>query len=169
MALPTVTVTEPKIPLKLSEKPSLFKLFSNDVGLLSAQYMDGIQLKILNGEEDINFGSVYENAVAQELSAHGFDELTYYASNRHGEVDFVLESDGGVLLVEVKSGKHYKRHRALKRLLSDPEYEIAKAIVFNDETLKDEDEIRYMPIYMCMFLEKDALPEKLIYDIGVPV
>lgn len=54
VAVPTVTVTEPKVPLKLSEKPSLFKLFSNDVGLLAAQYMDGIQLKILNGEEDIN-------------------------------------------------------------------------------------------------------------------
>ena len=169
VALPTVTVTEPKIPLKLSEKPSLFKLFSNDVGLLAAQYMDGIQLRILNGEEDINFGSVYENAVAQELSAHGFAELTYYASNRHGEVDFVLEKDGGVLLIEVKSGKHYKRHRALKRLLADPEYEILKSIVFNDETLKDEDKIRYVPIYMCMFLEKDSLPEKLIYDIGAPV
>ena len=169
VALPTVTVTEPKIPLKLSEKPSLFKLFSNDVGLLAAQYMDGIQLKILNGEEDVNFGSVYENAVAQELSAHGFGELTYYASNRHGEVDFVLEEDGGVLLVEVKSGKHYKRHRALKRLLSDPEYKISKSIVFNDESLKDEDKIRYVPIYMCMFLVKDALPERLIYDIGAPV
>ena len=169
VALPTVTVTEPKIPLRLSEKPSLFKLFSNDVGLLAAQYMDGIQLKILNGEEDINFGSVYENAVAQELSAHGFGELTYYASNRHGEVDFVLEKDGGVLLVEVKSGKHYKRHRALGRLLADPEYEIGNAIVFNDEALRDEGEIRYAPIYMCMFLEKDSLPERLIYDIGAPV
>ena len=31
----------------------------------------------MNGEEDINFGSVYENAVAQEMSAHGFGELTY--------------------------------------------------------------------------------------------
>ena len=169
VALPTVTVTEPKIPLKLAEKPSLFKLFSNDVGLLAAQYMDGIQLKILNGEEDINFGSVYENAVAQELSAHGFGELTYYASNRHGEVDFVLEKDGGILLIEVKSGKHYKRHRALKRLLSDPEYEIGKSIVFNDGTLEDEGNIRYEPIYMSMFLEKDTLPEELIYDIGAPV
>ena len=169
VALPTVTVTEPKIPLKLSEKPSLFKLFSNDVGLLAAQYMDGIQLKILNGEEDINFGSVYENAVAQELSAHGFGELTYYASNRHGEVDFVLEKDGGILLIEVKSGKHYKRHRALKRLLSDPEYEIGKSIVFNDGTLEDVGEISYVPIYMSMFLEKDTLPEKLIYDIDAPV
>ena len=103
------------------------------------------------------------------MSAHGFGELTYYASNRHGEVDFVLEDEDGVLLIEVKSGKHYKRHRALKRLLADPEYKIGKSIVFNDEALKVEDGIRYMPIYMCMFLKKDAMPEKLIYDVGAPV
>ena len=169
VALPTVSVAEPKIPLKLSEKPSLFKLFSNDVGLLAAQYMNGIQLKILNGEEDINFGSVYENAVAQELVAHGFGELTYYASNRHGEVDFVLEKDGAVLPIEVKSGKHYKRHRALKRLLADPGYKIGKAIVFNDDAFRDEGAVCYEPIYMCMFLENGSLPENLIYDLGEPI
>ena len=69
----------------------------------------------------------------------------------------------------MKSGKHYKRHRALGRLLADPEYEIGKSIVFNDEALKDEGEIRYAPVYMCMFLEKDSLPERLVYDIGAPV
>ncbi|MDD6037170.1 MAG: hypothetical protein PUC30_13470 [Lachnospiraceae bacterium] len=35
--------------------------------------MDGIQIKILNGEKSINFGAVYENVVAQELKAHGFE------------------------------------------------------------------------------------------------
>ena len=32
-----------------------------------------------------------------------------------------------------------------------------------------EGKIRYMPIYMAMFLQKDVLPEKMIYDIGAPV
>ena len=36
-------------------------------------YMDGIQIKILNGEKSINFGAVYENVAAQELKAHGFE------------------------------------------------------------------------------------------------
>ena len=91
------------------------------------------------------------------------------ASNRHGEVDFVLEKDGEVLPIEVKSGKHYKRHRALGRLLAEPEYKIRRSIVYNDDAFKVEGPIRYEPIYMCMFLERDPLPEKLIYDIGTPV
>ena len=164
VALPTVNVEAPKIPLKLAEKPSLFKLFSNDVGLLAAQYMNGIQLKILNGETDINFGSVFENAVAQELFAHGF-ELNYYDSNRHGEIDFVLEREDGILPIEVKSGKHYKRHRALNHVLAEREYAIREAVVFNDSAHKVEGKVYYAPIYMVMFLAKDTLPEKMIYRI----
>lgn len=164
VALPTVNVEAPKVPLKLSEKPNLFKLFSNDVGLLAAQYMNGIQLRILNGEADINFGSVYENAVAQELFAHGFD-LNYYDSNRHGEIDFVIERDGGILPIEVKSGKHYKRHHALNHVLAESEYAIREALVLNDSSLRIEGNIYYAPVYMVMFLVKGALPEKMIYHI----
>ena len=168
VALPAVNVEAPKSPLRLAEKPSLFKLFSNDVGLLAAQYMNGIQLEILNGAVDINFGSVYENAVAQELTAHGF-ELNYYDSNRHGEIDFVLESEGGVLPVEVKSGKHYKRHRALNRVMAEREYAIKEALVLDDSTLSVEGGIFYAPIYMVMFLQRDAMPEKMIYSVGAPL
>ena len=168
VALPTVNVEAPKSPLRLAEKPSLFKLFSNDVGLLAAQYMNGIQLEILNGAVDINFGSVYENAVAQELTAHGF-ELNYYDSNRHGEIDFVLESEGGVLPVEVKSGKHYKRHRALNRVMAEREYAIKEALVLDDSTLSVEGGIFYAPIYMVMFLQRNAMPEKMIYSVGAPL
>ena len=57
-------------------------------------YADGIQIKILNKEKDINFGSVYENAVAQELWAHGFD-LYYFNNKKQGELDFVMEYQGG--------------------------------------------------------------------------
>ena len=61
-----------------------------DVGLLAAMYADGLQLKILNNEADINFGAIYENAIAQELHAHGF-ELYYFNSKKQGELDFVIE------------------------------------------------------------------------------
>ncbi len=51
MALPTYNVEEPPSPLKLNEQRNLFKLFQNDVGLLSLQYSSGgIQLRILQGD-----------------------------------------------------------------------------------------------------------------------
>ena len=58
------------------------------MGLLAAMYMDGIQLKLLNREKDINFGSVYENAAAQELKAHGYAiPMAFVFQNENIRVD----------------------------------------------------------------------------------
>ncbi len=164
VALAATNLSEPKIPLMLAEKPNFFKLFMNDVGLLAAIYMNGIQIRILNGDTDMNFGAIYENAVAQELVAHGF-RLAYYTSRVHGEVDFVVEREAKVLPIEVKCGKSYARHRALDNLMADEEYGIKEAIVFDRDALKVEGKVFYAPIYMMMFLEKDVLPKSMIYEI----
>ena len=168
VAIPSYSVSDPKVPLVLSQKSTFFKLFMNDVGLLAAMYMDGIQLRIVNGEQEINFGAVYENFVAQELKAHGF-EPAYYNSKERGEVDFVVEDSGTVLPIEVKCGKHYARHRALKNLLVDTEYAFPRAIVFDDDALKTDGRKFYAPVYMAMFLHKTELPEKMTCDLGAPI
>lgn len=155
VAIPVFNVDEPKLPLKLASSRNLFKLFSNDVGLLACQYSDGIQLKILTGDDAINHGSVYENVVAQELLAHGFDELYYYNSKKMGELDFILEYDGNVFPVEVKSGKDYSRHRALNNILTCPEYDIPQAVVLCNNNVEVKDNVIYVPIYMMMFLQKE--------------
>lgn len=103
-----------------------------------------------------------------ELLAYGFSP-TYYASRIHGEIDFVVEKDGHALPIEVKSGKHYRRHRALNHAMAEPLYAIDEAVVFNDSMLKVVNGILHAPIYMMMFLEKPRLPEKLIYDVGEPL
>ncbi len=64
-ALPTYNVEEPVPPLKLSKQRNLFKLFQNDVGLLAAQYADGLQFRTLNGDSNINYGAIFENYVAE--------------------------------------------------------------------------------------------------------
>ena len=89
VAIPVYNVSEVREPLRLSENRSLFKLFSNDVGLLCAQYDQGLQMKVLTDAADINFGSVFENVAAQEFAAHGFS-IYYYNNKRRGEGGFVL-------------------------------------------------------------------------------
>lgn len=164
VAIPSYCVEEAKAPLLLARKPRFFKLFMNDVGLLSAMYMNDIQLQILNGETNINFGSVFENFVAQELVAHGYSP-NYYNSAKHGEVDFVVERGGGVLPVEVKCGKHYERHHALNHLIADKDCGVSDAIVFDCDAFKTKDIVSYLPIYMAMFLSPPQLPDKMIYRL----
>jgi predicted AAA+ superfamily ATPase len=155
VAIPVFNVEEPKLPLKLASSRNLFKLFSNDVGLLASQYSEGVQLKILTGNDAINFGSIYENVVAQELLAHGFEELYYYNSKKMGEVDFVVEYQGEVFPIEVKSGKDYDRHRALNNILDCSEYTIPEALVLCNDNISKRGKVFYIPIYMMMFLHKE--------------
>lgn len=121
---------------------------------MAAQYAEGIQMRIIKGDKDINFGSIYENAVAQELAAHGIIPY-YYNNKKRGEIDFVIELDGKVLPIEVKSGKDYESHRALSNIMNCNEYDIPEAVVFNNGNMHVSGNIIYAPIYMVMFLEKD--------------
>jgi len=167
MALPVYNVEEPRVPLKLNELRNLFKLFQNDVGLLASQYVSGIQLQILQGNVCINNGAIYENAVAQELHAHGW-KLYYFNSKKQGEVDFLLENDSEIIPLEVKSGKDYQRHVALKNILSNEEYTIDRAIVLCNENIKEDGNILYAPVYMTMFLHHRPAVTPLIYHPELP-
>ncbi|MCQ2258255.1 MAG: AAA family ATPase [Bacteroidaceae bacterium] len=166
MALPTHCAEEPKVPLVLSKASNLFKLFQNDVGLLACQYADGIQLRILQGETNINYGAIYENLTAQELHAHGWS-LFYFQNKKQGELDFLLEKDTEIIPLEVKSGKDYARHVALNNVMSNPEYGIQKAIVLCNDNLSTRGNITYAPIYMLMFIEKLKDEEPKIYKLDL--
>lgn len=163
VALPANVVDEPMAPLLLSKSQNLFKLFSNDVGLLAAQYGNEIQLKILQHETAMNFGSIYENVAAEELTAHGYT-LYYYNSKKFGELDFVVEEGGKVLPVEIKSGKDYYRHNAMDKVLNLPDYGIDEGYVFWNGNVEVSDKVTYFPIYMLMFLHKKELPTEILFN-----
>lgn len=154
VAIATYNVTEPVLPLSLNEKASLFKLFLSDVGLLTTIYGKATKLKIVNGVAGINKGGIFENVVAQELTAHGYASY-YYVSKKFGELDFVLEHDGQVLPIEVKSGKDYTRHCALDNVLNVEEYGIPEAFVFSSANISVDGKVVYYPVYMAMFLSED--------------
>ena len=157
VAIPVFNVEEPKVPLLLSKQRNLFKLFQNDVGLLVTQLAKGIQLKILSGEVNINYGSIYENVVAQELLSHGYSSLYYFNSKKQGELDFLLETrDGIVLPVEVKSGKDYQLHAALTNVLGNEQYNTKKGVVLCNDNLSRDGNILNIPIYMVMFLKQEG-------------
>ncbi len=160
VAIPVYNASEPKLPLLISKNSNLFKLFANDVGLLCYRLLDtGIQKAILAHEKNINFGGIFENAVAQELTCHGFghNKLFYFANKKQGEVDFLIEYEGHVLPLEIKSGKDYKRHIALDNLLSNDSYEITEGFIFGNCNIVKTSQKTYFPIYMIGFLKRDEL------------
>lgn len=154
VALPVFNITEPKMPLLLNQKSTLFKLFLSDVGMLTTIYGKSVKLKIINQEKDINKGAIYENVAAQELIAHGC-RCYYYNNKKQGELDFVVEHDGAVLPIEIKSGKDYKKHSALVQVLQNENYHLTRAIVFSNSNVEREGKVTYLPIYMLMFLKEN--------------
>ena len=148
------------------------------MGIINEQKADSILLfkvfhelylmwmKILQGKVNVNYGSVFENAVAQELHAHGWD-LYYFNSKKQGEIDFILETDDEIIPLEVKSGKDYERHNALSKLLSIPNYGIRRAIVLCNDNLHVKGNVEYLPVYMTMFLVKQDELEDPIYKVNL--
>ena len=167
VALPVYNVVEPSIPLLLNEKSSLFKLFLSDVGMLTTLYGRATKMQLISENRDINNGALYENVVAQELKAHGF-KLYYYNSKKYGELDFVIEYNGKILPLEIKSGKSYNRHSALNNVMNISNYSIEQAFVFSNNNVELKDNITYYPIYMIMFLENDNIkfPKVALDDLS---
>ena len=148
-------VKAPEYPLLASKERRLFKLFYADTGVLMSCYSMRASQDLLDGRSGVNFGSMYENVAAQEFVAHGFD-MYYFNSKKHGELDFLLEKcDGEVLPIEIKSGKDYKRHRALNNVLNISSYRLKQGYVFGSNNLQQEGNVLYLPIYMLALLKRD--------------
>lgn len=146
IALEATRVGELDYPLGMHEDRTAFKFFLNDIGMLTSRLMGTVDIDVINGKTDINYGSLYEAVVAQELIAHGMVPH-YYASKKRGEIDFVVEdqSTGAVTVIEVKSGKDYRRHSALTSLLESGELE--RAIVLCNGNVQQADGRLYIPVY----------------------
>lgn len=154
VALEVASISNPRFPIAESESKKLIKLYLNDVGLLTS-YLYGLNVNaVLQDMNSINLGNVYESVVAQELHAHGL-KLYYYDNKKNGEVDYIIDDYASLspLPIEVKSGKDYKVHSALDKLLSNKDYGIKRGVVFsNNPDVIEDGGVLYMPIYYSMFL-----------------
>ena len=160
---PCYIANEIKAPLIISKEKNTFKLFMNDIGLLMSTFPFSFRDELLNSKDEIlnlNLGAIYENYVMQELVANSLEPY-FYKSKKIGEVDFVLEVNGKLYALEVKSGKDYRTHKALDNLQKQKEYKIDQYIVFSNENLFEENNILHLPIYMCEFI-KEFIPNELI-------
>ena len=166
VALPCFNVEAPQPPLRLNEKHSLFKLFFGDTGLLCAACMENVQFGVLNGDLQINMGSILENMIAQQLKGNGFS-LNYFDSKRTGEIDFVVQNGLGVELIEVKSGSDYRKHPALNKMLGVAEWKFRKATVLCKGNIEEVDGVRYLPWYMVMFMTPAQPPKEMKYEVDL--
>ncbi len=167
VSLPCYNLHAPVVPFKTNELRNLMKVYLNDTGLLCAMTMNNIQFEILQGNLDVNMGSIVENVIAQTLVSKGF-ELHYFDRKSFCELDFVIQDNNSATVLEIKSGKDYHRHPALEKALETKEWNIQNVFIFCIGNVETKEKISYMPLYMIQFLKPDELPEKLLVNVEIP-
>ncbi len=131
-------------PLENYRDINAFKIYVSDLGLLCAK-KDLIANDVLYMVEEINDfkGGMAENYVNVQLSINGYNTY-YWESERGAEIDFVIQRDGKLIPIEVKSADN-TRAKSLKVYMETykPDY----AIKISAKNFGFEDGKKTIPLY----------------------
>jgi predicted AAA+ superfamily ATPase len=142
-------VSTPSFPLSAYERDNQYKIYLNDIGLLTAMYGFEIKKEIIdNTLKGAVKGGIYENLIADILIKKNIRLCYYKAVNNSQEIEFLLNGGGSVIPIEVKSGKGPTI--SLDNLLSNPD--IITGYKFISGNIGQFEKKITLPLYMAMFL-----------------
>ena len=153
---------DPNVGMSATIDLAKFKMYICDTGLFTTLMFkdrdfteNEIYEKLLGDKLSANLGYLYENVVAQILTATG-NELFYHTfmnpTSRHNyEVDFLITRKNKICPLEVKSSG-YKKHASLDYFCEKYASRILKKyLVYTKDYAKDQDVI-CLPVYMLPFI-----------------
>lgn len=103
LVLPVYNTNAIESPLEANRMDSSFKLFLSDIGLLMAAFPLSTLQELINRNLGSRKGAIYENLSATMIHKAGFPLYYYGNQKKHLEIDFLLETVGGITLLEEKS------------------------------------------------------------------
>ena len=160
--------TEPNVGLNLNKDTNTMKCYMADTGLLISHAFDANEIvsedlyrKILLDKLEMNSGMIVENIVAQMLRTAGH-KLFFYSNSSmtdkdsRMEIDFLIAKSKittrhNISPIEVKSSARYTLTSLRKCIAKYGSY-LSTAYVIHPADLKEEDNIVYLPLYMCPLL-----------------
>ena len=160
--------TEPNIGLGQMMDNNSLKCYLFDTGLLLSMTFNEKNIvsneiikKILFDQLAFNEGMILENVVAQMLVSNKRNLYFFSRNNRKNsletmEIDFLISSNQitskhNIIPIEVKSSKRYT-YSSLNKLMKKYSNYLSKPIIVHTKDLKEENDILYIPIYMCGLL-----------------
>lgn len=152
---------DPNVGMSLHQNSSRFKLFCADTGLfVTLAFWDKsfteniIYDKLLSDKLSANLGYIYENLVAQMLTASG-NKLFYYSwpkdATHNYEIDFLLSRSAKICPIEVKSSG-YKSHASLDAFAEKFSKIISQKYLFYGKDLQKDGDTLLLPFYMTPFI-----------------
>ena len=151
----------PNVGLPMTDNFETFKMYVGDTGLfVSLAFADKdvteniIYQKLLSDKLSANLGYVYENLIAQMLTASG-NKLFYHTfpdENRHFyEIDFLLSRSQKICPIEVKSSG-YKAHKSLDLFCKKYSDRISSRYLVYTKDFSRDEQILMVPVYMAPML-----------------
>ncbi len=154
---------DPNVGLGSTEDLMQYKMFVGDTGLfVTLAFRDKafteniIYERLLSDKLATNLGYLYENIVAQMLTASG-NKLFYHVwpteSGKHNyEVDFLLSRGTKITPIEVKSSS-YKTHVSLDAFCKKYSSRITndRYLIYTKDYAHEES-VKYIPVYLAYFL-----------------
>ena len=153
---------DPGVGMSLSIDISKYKMYVADTGLfITLAFKDKdfteniIYQKLMSDKLDANLGYVYENMVAQMLTASG-NKLFYYTfpteTGKHNyEIDFLLSRGNKICPIEVKSSG-YKRHTSLNVFCQKFSSRVLQRFLIYTKDLQKDEQTLFLPVYLTQFL-----------------
>ncbi len=154
---------DPNVGFALNKNESAVKCYLGDTGLLVSLAFSENELaennlykQIMDGKLSINQGMIYENAIAQMITAKGKKLYFYtrYSAEKHRndiEIDFMISNDSKlnfkIIPIEVKSSKNYSA-TSLGEFRRIYRQRISESIIIHPKNLSVADGILKIPPYM---------------------
>ena len=163
--LPSYNTTDPRVSLSLTKDLDCYKVYIADTGLfITLMFIDRpvteneIYSKLLSDKLPANLGYLYENLVAQMITAAG-RELYYHTwekqnSTHYYEIDFLISEGTKVSALEVKSSGMGK-HESLKNFRKKYSNNIKECYIISQKDIERKENIIFLPVYMTSLLCSD--------------
>ncbi len=158
---------DPNVGLSLSESDTYIKCYLGDTGLLVSHAFDENELledevykQILAGKLGLNEGMLYENVIAQMLTANGHRLFFYTQYNEEKkrndiEIDFIISNNSKTKYkmypIEVKSGTSYST-KSLLKFREKYKQRIGCCYIIHPRNLSVKEDILCIPPYMTICL-----------------
>lgn len=160
--LPCYNSTDPRVSLADTKDFNSYKLYLSDTGLfVTLMFADRpvtenvVYAKLLSDKLPANLGFLYENLIAQMITASG-RELYYHTWENNGsthyyEVDFLISEGSKINAFEIKSSGAGK-HQSIKQFSEKFSKNVNKIYLLSQKDVGKEENLLFKPFYLMPFL-----------------
>ena len=145
-------VTDIRFDLDNYARDDFFRAYTTDLSLLMAMKDFSLKQHIIENTLDGNSkGGIFECAIADVLYKKGYQLYFYKNETTKKEIDVIIQKDGKVIPIEVKSGN--TRANSLKTIMKNNK-DISSGYKFIDGNIGvSEEGIITLPLYMVAFFD----------------